>query len=140
MIDVPKTTCCSCGVNVACDTSGPVEPGHNDELDLQFMLSVLQIAHDLVADPASGWRKTYPNVQGLRKYVKCFVAEQLRSHGTGEPADPTLDKPTVEESLGVQNTSCAVCRSNYYACMQQVPQPPDCADNYAACVNQPCIP
>lgn len=136
MTEETMQTGCCCGISALCDH--PVGPGHNDDIDLQFMLTVLKAAHELVADPTSGWRQRYSDVQQLRKYVRHFIAEQLRSIDGGEPADPNQDMPIAAETV-VTNTSCAVCRSNYYACMQTIPQPTNCYEQYVNCIAEPCI-
>ena len=138
MTEVKQACGCSCGDSSAPRNLAEAEPGHNDKVDLQFMLNVLQAAHELVANPESGWRKKYPDVQQLRKYVKLFIAEQLRSHGTGEPSDPTQDKPVAALTVEPMNDSCATCRANYYTCINTVPQPPNCLAIYEACIAEPC--
>ena len=44
MTDITKQTCSSCGCTPNRDL--PTEPGHNDDVDLEFMLTVLKAAHD----------------------------------------------------------------------------------------------
>lgn len=121
-----------CGCGCGGDNAPCPGLGHNDELDLQFMIAMLQVAHDLVADPESSWRKQYANIHQLRLYVRRFVSEQLRA--SEESTDPTLG--AVSET--VLDVSCDTCRNNYYACMSQVPCPPDCYEKYLACVSTPC--
>jgi len=138
MSEDQKKPCC-CGDDATANAASLPKIGENDALDLEVMKMVLKSALEQVSDPNSGWRTTFTDIQQLRKYVKWFVAEQLRSEWWNEPHDPTQDPAHTHVVIGERPPTCQSCLNQYYACIAQGTPPSTCLAQYNACVNTPCI-